>query len=170
MLERDSRAFFTWRIKGEFGETYRIAQATIYLHSESLKEPVVFNKYIILPGSSGKIPDIQYTEITPDKLYYSDTRKSFNINGSGFDMLKDRGKWNLKLIKSGYDTVTYAINHKHINLVSDKTIQISLPDINSIGLYTVKLEHDEFPDAPLPMLLSLQAMMHTKTVNTEYWR
>ena len=155
VLERDSRAFFTWRIKGEFGETYRIAQATIYLHSESLKEPVVFNKYIILPGSSGKIPDIQYTEITPDKLYYSDTRKSFNINGSGFDMLKDRGKWNLKLIKSGYDTVTYAINHKHINLVSDKTIQISLPDINSIGLYTVKLEHDEFPGCTFTDALEL---------------
>lgn len=155
VLERDSRALFNWKIKGEFGEMYRIAQATIYLHSESLKEPVVFNKYIILPGSSGKIPDIQYTEITPGKLYYSDTRKSFNINGSGFDMLKESNKWNIKLVKSGQNPVTYAINHKQINLVNDTTIQISLPDIDSIGLYTVKLEHDEFPGCTFTDALEL---------------
>lgn len=155
VLERDSRAFFTWRIKGEFGEMYRIAQATIYLHSESLKEPVVYNKYIILPGSSGKIPDIQYTEITPDKLYCPDVRKSFSINGSGFDMLKDRSRWNIILVKSGQDSITYAINHKHINLVSDKTIQISLPDINGAGLYTVKLKHDEFPGCTFTDALEL---------------
>lgn len=146
LIERDSRAKFTWRVKGEISEYFRIAQATVYLSSESISEALGYSKYVILPGTSGKLPQIQYTSITPKNLYYQDTRKSFTINGTGFDVLKDRSKWELKLIKSGASgNATYTISHKNINLIGDKGIQVLLPELSDAGNYTVKLEHDTFP-------------------------
>jgi len=144
LLQRDARANLTWKVKGVFAETYRIGQVTVYLNSDSLKEPQAYSKYIILPGSSGKVPDIQYTGITPKNLYYQDSRKSFNINGTGFGLLKDRSRWELKLIKEGQSPRVYTINHKQINLVGDTTIQVSLGDMSDAGTYTVKLEHKDF--------------------------
>ncbi|HWQ30229.1 MAG TPA: S-layer homology domain-containing protein [Negativicutes bacterium] len=156
LIERDSRAEFTWRVKGEISEYYRIAQATVYLSSESLKEALAYSKYIILPGTSGKLPQIQYTGITPKNLYYQDTRKSFTINGTGFEVLKDRSKWELKLIKSGASgNVTYTISHKNINLIGDKGIQVLLPELSEAGTYTVKLEHDTFPGCTLTDALNI---------------
>lgn len=145
LVERDSRANFIWKVKGELTEFFRIGQATVYLSSESLKETLAYSKYIILPGNSGKLPDIQYTEITPKNLYYQDAKKSFSINGTGFGLLKDRSKWDLKLVRGGTNPVVYTINHKMINLVGDKAIQVLLPEISDIGVYTVKLEHESFP-------------------------
>ncbi|HWR62447.1 MAG TPA: hypothetical protein VN580_12590, partial [Clostridia bacterium] len=144
LLQRDSRANLTWKVKGVFAETYRIGQATVYLSSDSLSEPQAYSRYIILPGSSGKVPDIQYTSITPQNLYYQDSRKSFSINGTGFGMLKDRSRWELKLIKEGQDSRVYTINHKQINLVGDTAIQVALGDMSDAGTYTVKLEHKDF--------------------------
>ncbi|HWR62070.1 MAG TPA: hypothetical protein VN580_10690, partial [Clostridia bacterium] len=144
LLQRDSRANLTWKVKGVFAETYRIGQATVYLHSDSLSEPQSYGRYVILPGSSGKVPDIQYTGITPQNLYYQDSRKSFNINGTGFSLMKDRSRWELKLIKEGQDPRVYTINHKQINLVGDTAIQVALGDMSDAGTYTVKLEHKDF--------------------------
>ena len=144
LLQRDSRANLAWKVKGVFAETYRIGQATIYLHSDSLNEPQAYGRYVILPGSSGKVPDIQYTGITPQNLYYQDSRKSFNINGTGFSLMKDRSRWELKLIKEGQNPRVYTINHKQINLVGDTAIQVALGDLSDAGTYTVKLEHKDF--------------------------
>ncbi len=144
VVERDSRAALTWKVRGEPSEYFRIGQATIFLKSESLKETLTYNKYIIIPGSSDKIPDIQYTDITPKNLYYKDARKSFEINGTGFEMLKDRGKWDLKLIRGGTNPAVYTINHRMINVIDDKKIQVILEDISEIGSYTVKLFHRDF--------------------------
>ncbi|MDD3438285.1 MAG: S-layer homology domain-containing protein [Clostridiaceae bacterium] len=148
LLQRDSRANLVWKVKGVFAETYRIGQATVYLHSDSLYEPQAYGRYVILPGSSGKVPDIQYTGITPQNLYYEDSRKSFNINGTGFGLMKDRSRWELKLIKEGQNPRVYNINHKQINLAGDTTIQVTLGDmlrdISDAGTYTVKLEHKDF--------------------------
>lgn len=157
LIERDSRAEFTWRVKGEVSEYFRIAQATVYLNSESLTEALAYSKYIILPGTSGKLPDIQYTDITPKNLYYQDSRKSFTINGTGFEMLKDRSKWDLKLIKGGASPAVYVISHKNINLIGDKGIQVLLPDLNDTGIYTVKLEHDSFPGCTFADALNITA-------------
>lgn len=144
LLQRDSRANLTWKVKGAFAETYRIGQATIYLHSDSLNEPLAYSKYVILPGSTGKVPDIQYTGITPQNLYYEDSRKSFNINGTGFGLMRDRSRWELKLIKEGQNPRVYTINHKQINLVGDTAIQVALGDMSDAGTYTVKLTHKDF--------------------------
>lgn len=144
LLQRDSRANLAWKVKGTFAETYRIGQATIYLHSDSLNEPQAYSRYVILPGSTGKVPDIQYTGITPQNLYYQDSRKSFNINGTGFSLMKDRSRWELKLIKEGQNPRVYTINHKQINLIGDTAIQVALGDMSDAGTYTVKLEHKDF--------------------------
>ncbi|HOR86782.1 MAG TPA: fibronectin type III domain-containing protein, partial [Bacillota bacterium] len=143
-VERDSRAELTWKVQGELSQFFRIGQATIFLKSESLKETLTYSKYTILPGGTDKLPDIQYTEITPKNLYYQDTRKSFEINGTGFGMLKDRSRWELKLVKGGTNPTVYTINHKMINIIDDKKIQVILQDINDIGSYTVKLSHRDF--------------------------
>jgi len=50
LLQRDSRANLAWKVKGVFAETYRIGQATVYLHSDSLYEPQAYGRYVILPG------------------------------------------------------------------------------------------------------------------------
>lgn len=157
LVERDSRANFTWKVKGELSEFFRIGQAKVYLNSESLSEALAYSKYIILPGTSGKLPDIQYTDVTPKNLYYQDTRKSFTINGTGFDLLKDRSKWDLKLVRGGTNPVNYTISHKMINIVGEKVIQILLPDISDIGTYTVKLEHDTFPGCTFTDALNITA-------------
>ncbi|MEA4847085.1 MAG: S-layer homology domain-containing protein [Clostridiaceae bacterium] len=145
LLQRDARANLSWKVKGVFAESYRIGQATVYVNSDSLKEPQAYSRYTILPGSTGKLPDIQYTGITPKNLYCQDSRKSFSINGTGFGLLKDRSRWELKLIKSGQSPRVYTINHKQINLVGETEIQVLLEDISDTGLYTVKLEHKDFP-------------------------
>jgi len=149
LVERDSRAELTWRLKGELSEYFRLGQATVYLRSESMSEAQAFSKFIILPGTSGQLPKIQYTGITPNKLYGKDSRKSFTINGSGFEVLKDRSSWNLKLVKSGSSPMTYVISHKNINLIGDKGIQVLMPEDYEPGSYTVKVEHDSFQGCTL---------------------
>lgn len=157
ILEQDSRATLTWNVQGELTEFFRIANATIFLKSESLTETLRYEKYIILPGSTGKLPDIQYTDITPKNLYYKDTRKSFNINGTGFELLNDRSRWDLKLVKGGSNSSVYTINHKMINVIGDKQIQVLLPDLNDIGVYSVKLSHKNFPGCTFEDALNVSA-------------
>ena len=58
--------------------------------------------------------------------------------------MKDRSRWELKLIKEGQNPRVYTINHKQINLVGDTAIQVALGDMSDAGTYTVKLEHKDF--------------------------
>ena len=140
LIEMNADAGFKWKLKASPTGTYRLAQVTVYLKSDSLKEPVVYNKYILLPGTSGKLPDIQYTGVTPARLYAKDTRKTFNINGSGFEMLRDRSRWTLKLSKGGGSPAVYVIEHSRISIVDDTTLHVALPDLQDTGKYTVTIE------------------------------
>lgn len=155
IIERDSESIFKWKLKGILTNQYRLAQATVYLRSDSFKQPLVYSKYIILPGSSGTIPDIQYTGITPGKLYYKDSRKSFDINGTGFELLRDRSNWNLKLSKSGPDPVVYNIDHSLISIKNNTTINVALPEFENKGTYTVIIEHDSLLGCKLENALEL---------------
>lgn len=90
-------------------------------------------KYIILPGVSGDIPEVTWSEVAPSTLYTGAVSKKVIIRGTGMDLLQADRRWEMTLT----DEVTnesISISQSDVTFVDDATLSILLPS-NEVFAY-----------------------------------
>ena len=99
-------------------------------HEERLCQGI---KYIILPGVSGDIPEVTWSEVAPSVLYTGAVTKKVVIRGTGMDLLQADRRWEMTLT----DEVTnksVSISQSDVTFADDATVSILLPS-NEVFAY-----------------------------------
>lgn len=81
--------------------------------------------YILLPGSDGNIPKVNFTSMTPKTVYTSGTRHLF-ITGENTTLLDNHGNWNLVAYSADGKT-SYTINSDLIT-IKDGVMDVAIED------------------------------------------
>ena len=95
---------------GQFSETNKLGEHTAY---------------ILLPGSDGDVPKVNFAAMTPKIIYTEGTRHLF-VTVTNESMLTDTGNWNLK-VYSEDKTVSKDIPHTNIT-IKDGVMDVALTD------------------------------------------
>ena len=103
--------------------------------------------YVLLPGSDGDVPQVNFAAMTPKIIYTEGTRHLF-VTVTNPDLLADTGKWDLK-VYSEDKKVSVTVPHKNIT-IKDGIMDVALTeDIRlSEGGWYLQLEWANASAAP----------------------
>ncbi len=103
--------------------------------------------YVLLPGSDGDVPKVNFAAMTPKIIYTEGTRHLF-VTVTNPDLLTDTGKWDLK-VYSEDKKVSVPVPHKNIT-IKDGIMDVALTeDIRlSEGGWYLQLEWANTSAAP----------------------
>lgn len=118
---------------GQLSETYKLGERIVY---------------ILLPGSDGNVPKVNFAAMTPKIIYNQGTRHLFVTVGNE-TMLKDEGNWNLKAYREKEnnedDRQTESILIPHTNIsINDGVMDVALTEDMKLadGGWYLQLEWD----------------------------
>lgn len=143
---------FKWTVRANNQTKYTAKQFRVDINCDNNTEPISGTGYILIPGVNGEPPAIQFQSVSPDKLYYQGA-KSFSIKGKGFDVYKDKSKWNMYLINEATnESSQIALDEIMVN--SD-VIQVNMNKDFDKGNYSIKIDHNEFGTEAIPHRITM---------------
>jgi hypothetical protein len=116
----------TWKVKAKPQKTYKAAQFQVIVQAAGGEENIQAS-YVVLPGLSGKIPEVQLLEALPKKLYMKDQNPSITLQGKGFEVLKGSSDWQVQMIRAR-DGAAVTVPSADVVVVDDKQITVRLDD------------------------------------------
>lgn len=142
-----------WNVIPKVASNLKVLQLKVRAYSEIVEEKSD-DKFIILPGICGQLPEIYYKGYMPKMLYGPDNNKSIHLIGKGFGILADFDKWEFSLENKMSGEKCFALKD-YITIVSDEQLAIGIPDILDPGQYIMKISHDVYGeytfDTPIDM-------------------
>ncbi|MFP4697846.1 MAG: S-layer homology domain-containing protein [Eubacteriales bacterium] len=131
---------YEWNVRSDVSNEYIAKEISVALKHGQVNQDI--SSYIIVPGIKSDPPDIRYQQLTPSKLYIHDEIKSIKIEGTGFEVMKDKSNWRMLLQKTGSENKV-AIPKDDIFVVDD-TITVNLDEAVPIetGQYTLIIDSD----------------------------
>ncbi|HYE81126.1 MAG TPA: S-layer homology domain-containing protein [Clostridia bacterium] len=154
VIKRNELHTFKWEVRAQNSSSYVSRQFRVDISSDNSTEPVSKGKYIIIPGTAGEPPVIQFQNVTPGKLYYQGM-KTFTIKGKGYDVYESTGLWKMLLINDQTKETVQILRDNII--VKEDSITASLDNNLEKGKYSIRLQHDyaDIGDKLLPHKLEM---------------
>lgn len=131
-----------WTVVPTRSPGLRIMETRVRVTSVTDKERTR-SKYIILPGIGGELPQVYYQDYAPKLLYGQDSKKSIQLIGKGFNMLKDLANVDIYL-QNINNQEKYYVSDENISIVDDNRLVFRIPDSLEVGNYTVNIRHFTF--------------------------
>ncbi|MFA5522935.1 MAG: S-layer homology domain-containing protein [Tissierellales bacterium] len=152
VIERNGMHTFKWSVKADKSNNFTSKQFRVDISSDNSTEPISNGGHIILPGISGKPPEIQFHNITPRKVYF-EGMKSFTIKGKGYDVYNNKNLWKMILIN---DLTKGSVQIPRDNIsVKDDSITVNFDSNMDTGFYSIKIQHDDFDEETIPYKLEM---------------
>lgn len=141
---------FTWTIKATPQQMYKTVKYRVDVYDQRqidennhVKTDEIYSvsRYVLLPKVDGAPPELQYSLVTPDKLYYNDKR-SFTIKGSGFEIYRNPDAWKLYLVNKRTHVQTL-IPSGQIVVQDDTSMLVTVEGKMTTGEYELVIEQTE---------------------------
>src|SRR5690606_11368648 len=97
-LEANRTETVGWRVSARPQSEYKAVRYGAKVRASGIEETAAAN-YIILPPTSGALPDVQVLELSPNMKYIGDGSHEFVVTGKGFAELQDNPNMELSLVR-----------------------------------------------------------------------
>ncbi|MDD9266381.1 S-layer homology domain-containing protein [Paenibacillus sp. GCM10023248] len=116
----------TWHVRPKPQKSYKAAQFQVIVQAAGGAENIQAS-YVILPGLSGQIPEVQLLEALPKKLYMKDANPSIALQGKGFEVLKGAADLQVQMVRAR-DGAAVVVPSADVTVVDDKQMSVRLDD------------------------------------------
>ncbi len=128
-----------WQVRAANTQKLKVLQYMVRISSMG-RELKTLKKFIIIPGFNKDDFEIGYTDVVPRNLYYDEEDNAIQLIGYGFDKLKDKSSYEMRLVNK-FGSNTYYPKAEDITVVSDSHIRIKIPRGLQTGRYELSINH-----------------------------
>jgi hypothetical protein len=153
-ISEGSKQTAVWKVKAANTQKLKVLQYMVRLTcmGRELKE---IKKFIIVPGFGNEGLDIGYTDIAPRNLYFDDEDNAIQLLGYGFDLLKDKSSYEMRLVNGSKGNIHY-LGEQDITVVNDSQIRIRIPKGLETGNYRLVIDHkNDLMDYTVPQEINV---------------
>lgn len=116
----------TWQVRPKPQKVYKAAQFQVIVQAAGGEENIQAS-FVVLPGISGPIPEVQLLEALPKKLYMKEQNPSIALQGKGFEVLKGAADLQVQMIRAR-DGASIVVPSADVTVVDDKQMSVRLHD------------------------------------------
>lgn len=139
-LAKGERMPLSWTFEPNRLDSVNVYTFTILVKKDE-EELVRKSAYVVaLPQFDGELPEIEYTSVTPNRLYYGEIAPKVQITGHNLNYLRDDpDKWSVYVTKP--DGTRIEVEKDGVEVLSNQLISVYLPEGLGIGAYGIGIEH-----------------------------
>lgn len=141
LLERNTRLPLKWSFVPSELDPINVYTFTILVkkdETELLRETA---HVVALSSFEGELPEIEYTSVSPNRLYYKEIAPRVHITGNNLNYLRDDpDKWSVYVLTK--DGTRYDIPSDGVEITTNRSMSVYLPEGLPIGSYGIGIEHE----------------------------
>jgi hypothetical protein len=134
VIEENGKLLVNWTFLPRYLEDVNVYDFEVSFYHPNNAKSIWVEKtvYVVAMPSFTETPDIQYSYITPNKMYIDDKYRVIQVKGDNLNYLRDDPDQWYVYLKDKYD-VEYPIGADYVSVTNDSTLYITIPDTFDVG-------------------------------------